>query len=73
MFFIIFNRVRKVPEGPRDANRCRGYNCLPKGGSYTWSNQRLLIDSALVKMCQNPTLFLPLSGSNQNSWHPNQY
>ena len=24
MFFIIFDRVRKVPKGPRDANRSRG-------------------------------------------------
>ena len=33
-----------------DANRSRGYNCYPKGGSYTWSNLWLLIDSALEKI-----------------------
>ena len=38
MFFIIFNRVRKVPEGPRDANRSRG-RFRPRCGR-SWSNKK---------------------------------
>ena len=52
--FMLRQRRAKDAKRPTialsDANRSRGYNCLPKGGSYTWSNQRLLIDCALGKI-----------------------
>ena len=58
--FIIFDRVGEAT--------LIGAEGITSEGSYTWSNQRLLIDSALVIGYQNPTLFLPLLvGSGQNS------